>query len=121
MHSHDAEFREGETAKRTAKAILFKPSGKYYIEDEWEIPTEAELKSKQRNLPEAQHTFDFLPSCMLFSKDFRRLSGGAVLIPDQEPWGYPHLFSAIQEPRETVDSLRKIKTEVDSLWDDLTS
>jgi len=26
------------------------------------------------------------------SDDFRTISGGPVLIPTQEPWGYPHLF-----------------------------
>jgi len=58
-----------------AIAILFKPSGKYYTEEEWEVPDNA-----------------IGPYDMKHSKDFRRISGGAVLIPDQEPWGFPHLF-----------------------------
>lgn len=33
-----------------AKVILFKPSGKYYTEEEWEIPTAAELEKKQSHL-----------------------------------------------------------------------
>lgn len=64
--------------RRRAKVILFKPSGKYYEEEEWEIPE--------------GDPFEFLPSCMKRSPDFRRIGGGAVLIPEQEPWGYPQLF-----------------------------
>ncbi len=57
---------------------LFKPSGKYYTEEEWEIPE--------------NDKYSFLPSCMKNSPNFRRISGGAVLVESQEPWGYPHLF-----------------------------
>jgi hypothetical protein len=60
------------------KVVLFKPSGKYYTEEEWEIPE--------------NDKYSFLPSCMKNSPNFRRISGGAVLIESQEPWGYPHLF-----------------------------
>lgn len=63
-----------------AMATLFKPSGKYYTEERWEIPEGA-----------------IGPYDMERSKDFRRISGGAVLI-DGEPWGYPHLFPGV--PRE---------------------
>ena len=59
----------------TANAILFKPSGKYYTEEPWEIPEGA-----------------IVPYDMVRSKDFRRIGGGAVLIETQEPWGFPHLF-----------------------------
>lgn len=58
--------------------VLFKPSGKYYTEEEWEIPE--------------NDKYSFLPSCMKNSPNFRRISGGAVLVESQEPWGYPHLF-----------------------------
>lgn len=58
-----------------ATVILFKPSGKYYTEEEWEIP------------PRAIGPYD-----MLGSKDFRRIANGAVLVVTQEPWGFPHLF-----------------------------
>lgn len=62
-----------------ATVILFKESGKYYSTEEWEIPEE--------------HPYAFLPACMSGSPDFMRVGGtGAVLIPTQEPWGYPHLF-----------------------------
>lgn len=58
-----------------ATVILFKPSGKYYTEEEWEIPDDA-----------------IGPYDMAQSLDFRRISGGPVLIDIQEPWGYPHLL-----------------------------
>jgi len=77
-----------------AKVILFKASGKYYTEEEWEVPTEVPDYSSVRG--------NFMrrviaPYDMRHSKDFRRLDGGAVLVVDQEPWGYPHLF-----PGETL-------------------
>jgi hypothetical protein len=58
-----------------AKIILFKRSGKYYTEEEWEVPEGA-----------------IGPYDMLRSSDFRRIDCGAVLVETQEPWGYPHLF-----------------------------
>ena len=59
----------------TVEVILFKPSGKYYTTEEWRIPERA-----------------IGPYDMADSLDFRRISGGPVLIPSQEPWGFPHLF-----------------------------
>lgn len=73
----------------TATVLLFKPSGKYYTEEEWEIP---------ESVP---HYFDGRPVSvigpydMCHSPDFRRIGGGAVLVCTQEPWGYPHLFPGI--------------------------
>lgn len=61
-----------------ATVILFKPSGKYYTEEAWRIPADA-----------------IGPYDMERSPDFRRISGGAVLIDTQEPWGYPHLFPGV--------------------------
>jgi hypothetical protein len=58
-----------------ARVVLFKASGKYYTEEEWEIPANA-----------------ITPHDMLASPDFRRLEGGKVLVEAQEPWGYPHLL-----------------------------
>jgi hypothetical protein len=79
-----------------AKVILFKESGKYYTEEEWEIPTEEELEEKQKDIPREMRHFVFLPTCMRFSKDFRRIgTNGAVLVVTQEPWGYPHLFPGV--------------------------
>lgn len=60
------------------KVILFKRSGKYYTEEEWEVPERA-----------------IGPWDMYTSIDFRRIDGGAVLIESQEPWGFPHLFPGI--------------------------
>lgn len=62
-----------------AHVILFKPSGKYCTQEDWEVPGSA-----------------IGPFDMIFSPDFRRIDGGAVLIPTQEPWGYPHLFPGAQ-------------------------
>jgi hypothetical protein len=59
----------------TATVILFKPSGKYYTEEEWTIPDRA-----------------VGPYDMLYSPDFHRIDRGAVLVPTQEPWGFPHLL-----------------------------
>lgn len=83
-----------------AKVILFKPSGKYYTEEEWEIPTAEELEEKQRDVPREMRHWEFLPTCMLLSKDFRRISGtGPVLVVAQEPWGFPHLFPGVSEEK----------------------
>jgi hypothetical protein len=60
-----------------ATVILFKESGKYYTEEEWVVPDDA-----------------IGPFDMERSPDFRRIGHGAVLIPTQEPWGYPCLFNA---------------------------
>ncbi|AOE44592.1 hypothetical protein SEA_JUMBO_84 [Gordonia phage Jumbo] len=61
---------------------LFKSSGKYYTEELWDLPIVGSHVS---------------PDCMKDSPTFRRIGGtGAVLIPSQEPWGYPHLFPAIK-------------------------
>lgn len=62
----------------TATVILFKPSGKYYTEEEWAIPEDA-----------------IGPYDMKRSPDFRRIGGGSVLVDTQEPWGYPHLFPGV--------------------------
>jgi hypothetical protein len=58
-----------------AKVVLFKPSGKYYTEEQWEIP-EGSVG----------------PWDMQLSRDFHRIAGGSVLVEAQEPWEYPHLF-----------------------------
>lgn len=60
-----------------AEVELFKESGKYYTTEYWDIPEGAIGPFDMRN-----------------SQDFRRIEGGAVLIPTQEPWGYPHLINA---------------------------
>ena len=62
-----------------AKVVLFKPSGKYYTDEEWEIP-EGRVG----------------PYDMVNSVDFRRIAGGSVLVETQEPWGYPHLFPGVE-------------------------
>ena len=64
-----------------ALVTLFKPNGKYYTEEYWEVPKNA-----------------IGPYDMIQSSDFRRIDYGAVLVQTQEPWGYPHLFPG-HEPR----------------------
>lgn len=71
----------------TATVILFKPSGKYYTEEPWRIPTLDQVVAAGGNLGDS-----VIPYCMRFSPDFRTIDGGAVLIETQEPWGYPHLI-----------------------------
>jgi hypothetical protein len=65
------------STERRAHVLLFKPSGKFYTEEDWRIPADRPR----------------LPSDMLHSPDFRRIAGGPVLV-EGEPWGYPHLFPA---------------------------
>lgn len=61
--------------ERRAKVILFKASGRNYAQEEWRIPEGA-----------------IDPEDMSRSPDFHQLIGGTVLVPEQEPWGYPHLI-----------------------------
>ncbi len=97
MESHDAEFREGETVKPDwrgkAKVILFKPSGKYYTEEEWKIPNPLILEAAQQHLPKERRVGIYNPKCMEHSPDFRRIDGGAVLVSSEGPWGFPHLLN----------------------------
>lgn len=65
--------------KTMATVVLFKPSGKYYTTEQWKVPAGA-----------------VWPYTMEFSPDFRRIDGGAVLVPEQEPWKVPHLFPAVK-------------------------
>lgn len=75
--------------ERRAKVVLFKASGKYYTEEDWRVPREVRDYSPQRG----GFTREVIvPEDMRQSPDFRRIDGGAVLVPSQEPWGYPHLF-----------------------------
>jgi hypothetical protein len=67
--------------------ILFKPSGKYYTQEEWRVPTDSQIRAAGGNAGDGA-----TPYAMRFSPDFRRIDGGAVLVDTQEPWGYPHLF-----------------------------
>lgn len=76
-----------------AKVILFKDSGKYYTEEEWEIPTAEDLAEAQKNLPQETRWYEFMPGCLIYSRDFRRIGGtGPVYVCTQEPWGFPHLL-----------------------------
>lgn len=73
-----------------AKVILFKPSGKYYTEEEWTVPEFVHDGLSDRGLAPARKVIG--PYDMEQSPDFRRIDGGPVLVCTQEPWGYPHLF-----------------------------
>lgn len=77
VDAQEAMLKTG-TVRERVKVILFKPSGKYYTEEEWRIPEGA-----------------IGPHDMVRSPDFRRISGGPVLIETQEPWGFPCLFPGL--------------------------
>lgn len=72
-----------------ATVILFKSSGKYYTEEQWEVPVVVHDSSPERGryIREALGPWD-----MEHSSDFRRIENGPVLVVTQEPWGYPHLI-----------------------------
>lgn len=80
---------------------LFKPSGKYYTTEEWEVPESVphyvELLGRLER--EVIGPYD-----MRYSPDFRRINGGAVLVDSQEPWRFPHLFPGTDEDaNETIE------------------
>jgi hypothetical protein len=78
----------GNPIRLKAKVILFKHSGKYYSEEEWEIPTKEEVIERGGMPGDSVGPF-----CMKYSKDYRHIGGdGPVLVITQEPWGYPHLL-----------------------------
>jgi hypothetical protein len=77
-----------------AKVILFRHSGKYYTEEHWEVPEEVDDWSSYRGNFRRPVVG---PYDMSQSKDFRRISGGPVLVVTQEPWGYPHIFPGLPE------------------------
>lgn len=59
-----------------ATVELYRASGKYYTEEPWRIPEGAIGPYDMRNSP-----------------DFRRIdNAGVVVVPAQEPWGFPHVF-----------------------------
>lgn len=72
-----------------AHVILFKESGKYYTEEDWEIPSKVPDYSSERG---SYLRPVLIPFDMIHSKDFRRIGDGKVLVENQEPWGYPHLL-----------------------------
>lgn len=75
-----------------AKVIHFKRDGKYYTEEWWGIPKGA-----------------IGPYDMDQSLDARRIGGGPVLVPSQEPWGYPFLFPALPEDKPDKTSKKRKK------------
>jgi hypothetical protein len=62
----------------TARVDLFKPNGKYYTTETWRIPEGA-----------------IYPSGMRDSLDFRTIDGGPVVVPTQEPWGFPAVITGV--------------------------
>lgn len=82
---------EQDGKREKARVTLFKKGGKYYTQTFWEVPTREEVLERGGNGGDS-----IGPHCMQYSKDFRRVGGdGAVLVEEQEPWGYPHLFPPI--------------------------
>ncbi|MCM2391728.1 hypothetical protein [Streptomyces albipurpureus] len=78
-----------DPALTVVTVTLFKASGKFYTSEEWRIPTQEQIDDAAGK---PRVAYPFIPHCMRYSPDFRRISGGAVLVDTQEPWGYPHLF-----------------------------
>lgn len=102
-----------EPKRVKAEVVLFKPSGKYYTTEHWRIPTkeDAMLSIKEAELlygiqkeivpdPSLISGDLIIPYSMIYSPDFRRIGGGAVLVVSQEPWGYPHLFPSRLTPAQ---------------------
>lgn len=77
---------------RRVSIILFKPSGKYYTEEQWAIPTLEQVLAGGGNRGDSVG-----PYCMQYSPDAHTIGGGAVLVPTQEPWGYPHLLLSLAD------------------------
>lgn len=77
------------------KVILFKPTGKFYTEEEWRVPESVPMTEGTPAWAAGVRTSKVTgPYDMRHSPDFRRIEGGAVLVPSQEPWGFPFLFNA---------------------------
>lgn len=90
---------EAVPERRTALVYLFKPSGKFYTDEQWEIP------------------FDAIgPADMSRSVNFRRIDGGAVLVPTQEPWGFPALFPQRSSNKLTEDVYSTDKRKREFEW-----
>lgn len=64
-----------------AHVSLFRPSGKWYTDEEWRIPKEVPGGREVQG-----------PEDMVYSPDFRRIDHGSVLVVEQKPWGYPCLL-----------------------------
>lgn len=71
-----------------ARVVLFQRSGKYYTEEEWQVPD---------TVPDYSHARGhyvrevLIPADMIHSPDFHRIDGGPVLVHSAR-WGYPHLL-----------------------------
>lgn len=77
------------------KVTLFKLSGALAAVELWEPPSDDLLATAYRyaRTLDGKTTLKAIgPACMKFSKDFRRINGGPVLIEAQDPWGFPHLI-----------------------------
>lgn len=73
-----------------ASVILFKPNGKYYTQEEWEIPERVPAEGKGLLVGQTRRVL--IPEDMRHSPDFHRIDGGPVLVQEQDPWGYPALL-----------------------------
>lgn len=99
------EYSDKYATIGTADVILFKPTGKFYTEEKWLIPTVAVM---ERHDLFAGGRGDYVgPFVMRYSPDFRRISGGPVLVVTQEPWGYPHLLTVAAD--EAMAELRALQ------------
>jgi hypothetical protein len=71
------------------KVTLFRASGKYYTEEDWELPTADEIVERGGS----RGDYYAPQTAMRYSENFRQIDAlGPVLIDSQEPWGYPGLI-----------------------------
>lgn len=72
-----------------AWVTLFKPSGKWYMDEQWRIPNKVHDHSDTRG----EYTRRVIgPFDMEQSPNFHRIDNGPVLVHSQEPWVYPYLL-----------------------------
>lgn len=76
----------GRDERPRAKVSLFRISGKWYMDEEWRIPTEAEVLAGGGNRGDAVG-----PYCMRYSPDYKGTQW-LTLVHTQEPWGYAHII-----------------------------
>jgi NTP pyrophosphatase (non-canonical NTP hydrolase) len=96
------------TTPTHATVVLFKPSGKYYTEEQWAIPTDEQILAGGGSRGDR-----YYPGVMRYSPDFRRIDGGAVHVETQEPWGHPGLIPsegprAIKIPEPSPEALQEL-------------
>ena len=92
-----APARTNAHGQGLAQVVLFKPGGKYYTEEWWVIPDGVPSESESGRTRRTIGPYD-----MEYSPDWRCPGPDwHVLIPTQEPWGFPFLFPGDTRGRVT--------------------